>query len=36
VIGTLTAIPLLGELPGPLQWVGIALIVTGLVLTTRR
>jgi drug/metabolite transporter (DMT)-like permease len=36
VIGTLTAIPLLGELPGPLQWLGIGLIVTGLVLTTRR
>ena len=36
VIGTLSAIPLLGEWPGPLQWIGIALIVTGLALTTRR
>ena len=36
VIGTLCAIPLLGEWPGPLQWIGIALIVTGLALTTRR
>ncbi|MGL5448135.1 MAG: DMT family transporter [Rhabdaerophilum sp.] len=36
VIGTLTAIPLLGELPGPLQWAGIALIVTGLAISTRK
>lgn len=36
VIGTLSAIPLLGEIPGPLQWLGIALIVGGLVLTTRK
>jgi drug/metabolite transporter (DMT)-like permease len=36
VIGTLTAIPLVGEIPGPLQWLGIAMIVGGLVLTTRK
>jgi drug/metabolite transporter (DMT)-like permease len=35
VIGTLSAIPLLGELPDPMQWLGIVLIVIGLVLTTR-
>lgn len=36
VIGTLTAIPLLGEMPGWLQWTGIALIVGGLMITTIR
>jgi drug/metabolite transporter (DMT)-like permease len=36
VIGTLSAIPLLGELPGPLQWMGIALIVSGLVISARK
>jgi drug/metabolite transporter (DMT)-like permease len=36
VIGTLSAIPLLGELPGLLQWIGIALIVTGLVISARK
>ncbi len=30
VTGTLLAMPVLGEIPGPLQWSGIALIVTGL------
>jgi drug/metabolite transporter (DMT)-like permease len=33
VIGTLLAIPVLGEWPGPLQALGIALIVTGLCLS---
>ncbi|MCZ8187861.1 MAG: DMT family transporter [Beijerinckiaceae bacterium] len=36
VIGTLSAIPLLGEIPGLLQWIGIALIVGGLMVTTIR
>ncbi len=36
VIGTLTAIPLLGEIPGFLQWLGIGLIVGGLMVTTIR
>lgn len=36
VIGTISAIPLLGEIPGPLQWAGIALIVGGLMVTTLR
>ncbi|MCZ8183389.1 MAG: DMT family transporter [Beijerinckiaceae bacterium] len=36
VIGTLTAIPLLGEIPGAIQWAGIALIVGGLMVTTIR
>ncbi|MBN8534891.1 MAG: DMT family transporter [Rhizobiales bacterium] len=36
VIGTLSAIPLLGELPGLLQWMGIALIVTGLMISARK
>lgn len=36
VIGTLTAIPLLGEWPVPLQWAGVSLIVGGLMLTTRK
>jgi drug/metabolite transporter (DMT)-like permease len=36
VIGTLSAIPLLGEIPGALQWAGIALIVTGLAISTRK
>lgn len=35
VIGTLMAIPILGEWPGPLQFAGIALIVTGLALAAR-
>ena len=36
VIGTFFAIPMLGEIPGPLQLAGVACIVTGLVLTTRK
>jgi drug/metabolite transporter (DMT)-like permease len=36
VIGTLSAIPLLGEWPGPMQWAGIGLIVAGLAITSRR
>jgi drug/metabolite transporter (DMT)-like permease len=36
VIGTLTAIPLLGEWPGPVQVAGIALIVFGLLLMASR
>jgi drug/metabolite transporter (DMT)-like permease len=36
VIGTLSAIPLLGELPGPLQWAGIALIVAGLAISAWK
>ncbi|MFY8157329.1 MAG: DMT family transporter [Rhabdaerophilum sp.] len=36
VIGTISAIPLLGEWPGPVQWAGIALIVSGLAVTSRR
>lgn len=36
VIGTLSAIPLLAEWPGPLQLGGIALIVTGLFITTLK
>lgn len=36
VIGTLTAIPLLAEWPGPVQWLGIGLIVAGLAITSRR
>jgi drug/metabolite transporter (DMT)-like permease len=36
VIGTLSAIPLLGELPGPLQIGGIGLIVLGLFITTLK
>ena len=33
VIGTLSAIPLLGEIPTPLQWAGVGIIVAGLMLT---
>lgn len=36
VIGTIIGIPLLGEIPEPLQWAGIGLIVTGLFITTRK
>lgn len=36
VIGTVSAIPLLGEIPGVLQWCGIILIVGGLMITTLR
>lgn len=36
VIGTLFAIPMLGEWPMPLQWAGVALICTGLFITTLR
>jgi drug/metabolite transporter (DMT)-like permease len=36
VIGTVVGIPLLGEWPGPLQWLGIGLIVAGLLVTTIR
>jgi drug/metabolite transporter (DMT)-like permease len=32
VFGSLLAIPILGEIPGPLQALGVALIVSGLVL----
>jgi drug/metabolite transporter (DMT)-like permease len=32
VVGTLSAIPILGEWPGPLQSVGVGLIVSGLML----
>lgn len=34
VVGALSAIPILGEWPGPLQTLGIALIVSGLALST--
>lgn len=36
VTGTLLAIPMLGEVPAPLQWLGIALIVGGLFVTSWR
>lgn len=36
VIGTFLAIPILGEIPGIIQIVGVALIVGGLALTTLR
>jgi drug/metabolite transporter (DMT)-like permease len=36
VIGTLLGIPILGEWPGPLQWVGVAMIVGGLLLAAYR
>lgn len=36
VTGTLLAIPLLGEVPAPLQWLGIVLIVGGLFVTSWR
>ncbi|CAN1564641.1 RhaT Permeases of the drug/metabolite transporter (DMT) superfamily [Rhabdaerophilaceae bacterium] len=36
VIGTLTAIPLLGEWPGPMQWIGVALIIGGLVVAAQK
>lgn len=36
VIGTLCAIPLLGEWPVPLQWVGVSLICGGLFITTLK
>jgi drug/metabolite transporter (DMT)-like permease len=36
IIGTLTAIPLLGEWPKPLQFAGIALIVIGILVTVSR
>jgi drug/metabolite transporter (DMT)-like permease len=36
VIGTLTAIPVLGEWPGPFQTVAVILIVAGLLVMTRR
>lgn len=36
VIGTVLAIPVLGELPTSLQWLGVALIVAGLVLAALR
>jgi drug/metabolite transporter (DMT)-like permease len=32
VVGTLSAVPILGEWPGPLQMLGFALIVSGLTL----
>lgn len=36
VIGTLFAIPLLGEWPAPLQWGGVAMICAGLFITTLK
>jgi drug/metabolite transporter (DMT)-like permease len=36
VVGTLTAIPLLGEWPGPLQLAGMVLVVAGLLITARK
>jgi drug/metabolite transporter (DMT)-like permease len=36
VVGTLTAIPLLGEWPVPLQLLGMGLVVAGLLLTARK
>lgn len=36
VTGTLLAIPFLAEVPAPLQWLGIALIVGGLFVTSWR
>lgn len=36
VVGTLSAIPLLGEWPQSLQLVGMALVVIGLLLSARR
>lgn len=36
VIGAFSAIPLLGEWPGALQWTGIGLIVAGLLITTLK
>lgn len=36
VTGTLLAIPMLGEVPQPLQWLGIALIVGGLFIASWR
>ncbi len=36
VTGTLLAIPILGEIPGLLQWTGVALIVGGLALAAWR
>ena len=36
VIGTVSAIPLLGEWPGPIQWLGVALIVGGLAIAVQK
>jgi drug/metabolite transporter (DMT)-like permease len=36
VIGTLIAIPVLGEIPVALQWLGVALIVSGLMLAAWK
>jgi drug/metabolite transporter (DMT)-like permease len=36
VVGTLTAIPLLGEWPQPLQLAGMGLVVTGLLLSAKK
>jgi drug/metabolite transporter (DMT)-like permease len=36
VTGTLLAIPVLGEIPGTLQWLGIALIIGGLFVASWR
>ena len=36
VIGTVLAIPILGEIPGPIQVAGIALIIAGLTLASWR
>jgi drug/metabolite transporter (DMT)-like permease len=33
VLGTVFAIPILGEVPGPVQWLGLVLIVGGIVLS---
>jgi drug/metabolite transporter (DMT)-like permease len=36
VLGTLIAIPVLGEWPGPMQWLGVAMIVSGLMLAASK
>ncbi|SIP90410.1 MULTISPECIES: DMT family transporter [unclassified Bosea (in: a-proteobacteria)] len=36
VTGTALAIPVLGEWPGPIQWIGIALIISGLFVASWR
>jgi drug/metabolite transporter (DMT)-like permease len=36
VVAVLSAWPLLGEIPGPLQWVGMGVIGFGIILTRRR
>ena len=36
VVGTLVAIPVLGEVPGPLQWIGLLLVVAGMLTAHLR